>query len=321
MTCKWCNSEVQENAKFCTNCGGSLVDSSAETNINQNSNVQNQSTTNVSNEKANIGLVILSFLIPLAGLIIFLVKKDDDKKTAKTSGIAALISFGISFVFTIIMVIIITFSIGKSVNGAINGAIDLSEDIIDQTQKQIEEDKKTETNDTIESNSEWQKYEFIVNNKTFKLPSTYSELSNATSSVIQTSYIKSYLQSGYYSLLNMYKDDKLSLYIEVLNDTDLDQLYTDCKITRISQTKYQSSVGAEVITFPGNLKVGQEITKEEIINLLGTPSDIKNYTSDGYINDIYSYYEDTIYTTTNYYKISVVNGIIDELTLDHRSYN
>lgn len=56
----------------------------------------------VTEEKASVGLAILSFLIPLAGLIIFLVNRDKRPKTAKTSGICALVSFLISFLFGII---------------------------------------------------------------------------------------------------------------------------------------------------------------------------------------------------------------------------
>lgn len=44
-------------------------------------------------EKASVGLAVLSFFIPLAGLIIFLIEKDKRPKTAKTSGICALVSF------------------------------------------------------------------------------------------------------------------------------------------------------------------------------------------------------------------------------------
>lgn len=49
-------------------------------------------------EKASVGLAILSFFIPLAGLIIFLTKKNDRPKTAKVSGICALVSFILNIV-------------------------------------------------------------------------------------------------------------------------------------------------------------------------------------------------------------------------------
>lgn len=53
-------------------------------------------------QKASVGFAILSFFIPLAGLIIFLTKKNDRPKTAKVSGICALVSFILNIVIGII---------------------------------------------------------------------------------------------------------------------------------------------------------------------------------------------------------------------------
>ena len=53
-------------------------------------------------EKASVGLAILSFFIPIAGLIIFLTKKNDRPKTAKVSGICALVSFILNIVIGVI---------------------------------------------------------------------------------------------------------------------------------------------------------------------------------------------------------------------------
>jgi hypothetical protein len=52
-------------------------------------------------QKASVGFAILSFLIPLAGLIIFLTQKDKRPKTAKTSGICALVSFILNIIIII----------------------------------------------------------------------------------------------------------------------------------------------------------------------------------------------------------------------------
>lgn len=54
-------------------------------------------------QKANVGLAILSFLFPIAGLIIFLVEKDKKPKTAKASGICALVSFILYIIFYVVM--------------------------------------------------------------------------------------------------------------------------------------------------------------------------------------------------------------------------
>lgn len=58
-------------------------------------------------EKANIGLAVLSFIFPIAGLIIFLVEKDKKPKTAKASGICALVSFILGMIMSIV-----SFSVG-----------------------------------------------------------------------------------------------------------------------------------------------------------------------------------------------------------------
>lgn len=54
-------------------------------------------------EKASVGLAILSYLIPIVGLILFLTKKDDKPKTAKLCGKCALASVIINVVLSIIM--------------------------------------------------------------------------------------------------------------------------------------------------------------------------------------------------------------------------
>lgn len=142
MICKWCNQQNSENNKFCMYCGKELTNNNNfnnnqpeniqnynlennilnnnyesmnnnnyETNIyknnlNQNNyqnNYQNNVTNQVQEEKASIGLAILSWFIPLAGLIIFISKKDKQPKTAKVSGICALISFILSPIIIILL--------------------------------------------------------------------------------------------------------------------------------------------------------------------------------------------------------------------------
>lgn len=57
-------------------------------------------------EKASVGLAILSFFIPLAGIIIYFTQKDKKPKTAKASGKCALASIIINVVITIIACLI-----------------------------------------------------------------------------------------------------------------------------------------------------------------------------------------------------------------------
>lgn len=341
MNCKWCNKEVENNAKFCQYCGGSLINTQNQENIQPNIQqpVQDQKIINQNNfntqsnnevEKVNVLLVILSVFIPLAGLIIFLVKKDDDKKTAKASGIAALISFGVSLIISIISVITFANIANRQLDFVENNIQEitdnLKEDIFDDSNNNIEIDtnepeldKDIEESVNVEISKDWTNYGFMVNNKMFKLPCKFDELSTATETKMKSQDEKSYIGPNYYALVNLYKNEKLALHIELLNNGTEDIVYTDGMVTRVWQTKFHISSGATVITFPGGLQAGQEITKEEIVNLLGEPSDIKNYSSDGYVLDTYSYFSDDLFTTTNNYIIKVANGVIDELILDHRN--
>lgn len=72
--CNYCNSEVEDSAKYCPHCG--------------NGNC----FTNSGDEKS-IGLTILSFFIPLIGLIFFCIWEKDFPLRAKSCGKGAL--FGV----------------------------------------------------------------------------------------------------------------------------------------------------------------------------------------------------------------------------------
>lgn len=54
------------------------------------------------NDQPNTGLNIVSFCIPLVGLIIYLVNKDKSPVKAKSAGKFALIGFGVGIVLNIV---------------------------------------------------------------------------------------------------------------------------------------------------------------------------------------------------------------------------
>ena len=54
-------------------------------------------------DRANVGLVIVSVLFPIVGLILFFVKKKETPKAAKAYIIAAVISFGVCLLINIIV--------------------------------------------------------------------------------------------------------------------------------------------------------------------------------------------------------------------------
>lgn len=75
-------------------------------------------------QKASFGMKLLSFLIPLAGLIIFACNISKRPKYAKGCGIAALIGFIITIVISFVFPIIVSFLILNTAQDALeeNGA-------------------------------------------------------------------------------------------------------------------------------------------------------------------------------------------------------
>jgi len=91
--CGNCGNEVNEKAYVCVKCGvvvGNDVDSIP-----------------VSEDNGGFGWSILGFLVPLVGLILYLVWKDEKPKCAKAIGKGALISTIIGVVIYILMMLLI----------------------------------------------------------------------------------------------------------------------------------------------------------------------------------------------------------------------
>ena len=68
-------------------------------------------------EKANGWLVAVSILVPLVGLILFITMRESQPKTAKVSGICALVSFVLSIVLIPIILGILIFTSASSAIG------------------------------------------------------------------------------------------------------------------------------------------------------------------------------------------------------------
>lgn len=352
MYCNKCGSNVAEGTKFCPTCGNDLTvvqneqvvaeqpTTNVETNINEGevNNVAQpampevnaqpvtpEATTQaapVKEDKANIGLAILSWFIPLAGLIIFIAQKEKSPKTAKVSGICALISFllsllvvGLSFVFVIGAIGVANNKIQNQANDIINEAYEEIEEIEDQMENDTE-DYDDYVGSDVDVSANWKNYQVAINGKTYKLPMTYTELATATGFAMEEEDLDMTLRTKYYTSVNLYKNGKLALYTEITNNTGSMITYKEGMVTRITQSKYQAATNkAEKIIFPGGLKVEDAITESKLIALFGQPNDVKTYGTTTY----YTYYEDETWTTTDNLKITVKDGIIDEIQLDNRS--
>ena len=126
MRCNNCGSEIMPGSQYCQVCGtpsptfqqtkqpmqggaqqgmyqqpvqGGMQQGMYQQSYQQPYSPQNQA---VSYEDAGWGLKILSLIIPLAGLILWLVNKDKQPVSAKTCLVWAGIGFALDFVFSVI---------------------------------------------------------------------------------------------------------------------------------------------------------------------------------------------------------------------------
>lgn len=83
--CSHCGKQVMDEAVICPSCGCTVANTNATRGI-------------AVDDGPDTGYAIIGFLIPIVGLILYLVKKDTYPKKAKSAGKWALIGFIVSIV-------------------------------------------------------------------------------------------------------------------------------------------------------------------------------------------------------------------------------
>lgn len=96
--CSKCGKEIMDDAVICPGCGCSQ----------DNKALQNQA------DSSSFGWALLGFCIPIVGLILYLVWKENTPLKAKSAGKGALVSVIISVIFYIIYAVILGAAIGMS---------------------------------------------------------------------------------------------------------------------------------------------------------------------------------------------------------------
>ncbi len=94
--CKNCGNEIDEKAVICVKCGSEVKPE----------------------KKEEVGSTfiwgLIGFMVPVVGLILWLLWKDDYPKRSRSSGIGALVSTILSVVFVVLYFVFIFFMFGYS---------------------------------------------------------------------------------------------------------------------------------------------------------------------------------------------------------------
>ncbi len=93
MYCQKCGKEIMDEAMICIHCG-------CPTGKAQEAPVEE--------DKVNVGLCVLSFFIPLFGIIYWAIKAKEKPKAAKACGITAIVAWVCSFILGTVFASLIT---------------------------------------------------------------------------------------------------------------------------------------------------------------------------------------------------------------------
>ena len=103
--CKNCGAQIPDGSSVCPSCSAPQNNNSAPNyNNNYNSNYNpNYNPNPAPQDKGGALWGLLGCCIPLVGLILFLVWKDQKPQTAKAAGIGALVGVGLCVVWYILV--------------------------------------------------------------------------------------------------------------------------------------------------------------------------------------------------------------------------
>ena len=107
--CTKCGSPIADDSKFCSNCGAQQT---AAYNQQPYYNQYNQHTaTPQVNDYKSFGFALLGFFVPIVGLILYLVWKDETPLKAKSAGKGALVAAILWIILVALMIFLFIFVI------------------------------------------------------------------------------------------------------------------------------------------------------------------------------------------------------------------
>lgn len=312
--CKNCKEQVQEENKFCTNCGGAEFITETESQPEQQ-NEQNNGTFEQSSpppqpyyntvpltdsvDKVNPWLVVLSVLIPIVGIILFFVKKKDKPKEAKACGIAGLVVIILNVLISIIIIISSFGLMGAMFSGLNNLEVEQSKGSVEYYNEETEayqsgsETTIGSTNSSTTENSvskdntnnstKFTDYSMCYNGKKITFPCSYDTFSSTTGYAFDDDDVKDSLNEDEYNTYQL-GGGNATVVITLANTTNQTKSVKECTVIGVTvensifeDEPYEES---SQFSFVNNLTVGQTTSFEKLEKMFGEPAN--SYTGTTY---------------------------------------
>lgn len=267
-------------------------------------------------DKSSVGLNILSFFVPIFGIIWYFVKKSERPKeakgTLKTAIVSIVVNLVIAMVLTVLMFIGLFVGFGAIADAETPRLYEQETEITTQvpfdtvTQSQQSEEYLPELPHSIA----FQDYQIEIGEDKIKLPISYGDFCE------QTGFWRGY---GFDNQIKLdtrrlvtvsvvYGDNDEPLQLTVVNTSkDGPKKIEDCTVVGITQL---GDCGTPIV-FANGMYVGMETTKENIKSAFGEPSEVDE-------NNLYcrmTYYEDyDEYGSGRNFTIRLVDGVITEIS-------
>jgi len=195
---------------------------------------------------------------------------------------------------------------------------DVSKDDSDSKDKVVEKDEDKSKDIKLEKgepSTDVKDAEIGFNGYKISLPCTYDEFVALTGYQMKETREKSYLEADEREDIEVYNPDDFDTPLATINIENYsreDMMYKDCTITGIYQDDYVRLQDSELFTFPGNLKIGSKVTKDDLVELFGEPEyeyeDEEDYEDYSYEAYNWSYGSKAIMVT-------LVNGKVSDITI------
>ena len=105
MYCKYCGKVIDDDSKFCTDCGSA---------------VNNDADDTSSFDKPSKAFAVLGFFLPLVGLILYAIYERKQPKRAKSAGKGALVGFITKVVISIIITVLYVVFVASVMRGTVD---------------------------------------------------------------------------------------------------------------------------------------------------------------------------------------------------------